>query len=272
MLRTLSLAAALTCTLSPQDSGPLREQTAEEKALVTQLAEQQITLDPVRAWAVIPADVLVRDDLLEYLLVGPGGAAHEAALMTPVNASVLNVALLALGATPGTNATWTHKDPKPSDADLRAGVSPYEVTLPTGTGFYLYLGWRAEGETYFFRVEDLMRNLATGQAMKRHEWVFLGSRMVPSMRRNSEPAEEFAADVYQNLINVAFFREGYTLLTGALPDCVDQGIWMLNSWLTPERGSRVAMVISRRKIDRLTAELDQLLPEVSPPATEPKTR
>lgn len=262
MLRTFAVAALLALVARPQDAGPRRPLTEAERKLVETLAQQDIALDPARGLCVVPADVLVRDDLLEYLLVGPAGAAHESAFMTPATPSVLNVALLALGATPGTNATWRRKDPAPSEAEVKAGASPYEVTLPTGTGFCLYVGWRQGEETYFYRVEDLVRNLSSGLAMKRHEWAYLGSRMVPNGRTGADAAEVFAADVYQNLINIAFFSEGYSLLSGAQQDCVEQGIWALNAWLLPERGTRVALVFARGRIESLDAELAARLPLV----------
>jgi len=270
MLRTLTLAALTALSIAPQDAP--REPTSEEKSLVARLAEQNVVLDPVRGFCSIPADVLVRDDLLEYLLVGPAGAAHESVFMTPVSASVLNVALLALGATPGTNASWKAKDPLPTEDQVRAGVMPYELTLPAGSGFHLYVGWRQDGETYFYRVEDLIRNLASGTAMKRHEWIYLGSRMIPNGRTGAAAGEVFAADTYQNLINLAFFSEGYTLATGALPECMDQTIWMLNPFLVPERGARVGFIFSRTKIGSVTPEVERLLPDLPASAAEPKDR
>lgn len=266
MFRTLLLSAVLAFTVRPQDSGPQRALTEQELKLVASLAEQNVTLDPLRGFCAIPVDVLVRDDLLEYLLVGPAGAAHESGFMTPVEASVLNVALLALGAAPGSNADWKPRDPQPSEAEIKAGASPYEVRLPAGTGFFLYVGWKQSGETYFYRAEDLIQNLGLGSAMRRHEWVFLGSRMVPNGRKGAEAAEVFAADVYQNLVNIAFFRDGYTLLTAAQPDCVDQGVWMLNSWLVPERGSRLQLFFSRQRLERVGDEIEKLLPLVEPAA------
>jgi hypothetical protein len=184
-----------------------------------------------------------------------------------VPGSVLNVGLLALGVEPGANATWRPKQPQPTPEEVRAGAERFDVTPPSGDSLYLYLGWRSGGETYFFRIEDLIRNLAAGRAMRRHAWVYLGSKMVPSGRKDG--GEAFAADVYQNLICVSFFPEGYTLLTGALEECLDDSIWMLNAWLLPERGTRLAMIASRQRIDAPSEAIAKLLPEVATPATEP---
>ena len=113
------LAFALGSAPAPQSPDVAR--------LVAALAEHSVHLDPERKLVTIPVDVDVRDDLLEYLLVGPAGAAHESAFVTPVQASVLNTALLALALEPGTNAVWRPKDPPPSEPDRRS------LRAPTGT-------------------------------------------------------------------------------------------------------------------------------------------
>jgi hypothetical protein len=255
--------------------GPLSPQ---EQELVTALGAHEIRLDPRAGTVAIPVDIAVRDELLEYLLVGPAGATHESVFVTPVTPSLLNVALLALGASPGTNASWRPVEPRPTDDELRGGASPYTVTLPQGSGFYLYVGWvQAEGgreQRYFYRVEDLLRNLLTGHAMARHPWVYLGSRMIPPMTgegaeaQGADQPDDFAADVYQNLVNIAFFSDGYTLVTAALEDCVEQSIWLTNAWLVPERGSRVMLVFSRTELETPPPGIAAALPTLEPGARD----
>jgi len=249
--------------LLPLVGGALQDgpRPAGERELVASLAEQGIHLDPQAGLASVAATVEVDNDLLEYLLVAPGGARHETLLSTEVTPSLLNVALLALGVEPGRNATWTPRDPPPSEAERAAGVPAVDVEPPRGDGFWLHVGWRRGEEVFFFRAEDLVRNLATGQTMRRHRWVYLGSRMLPA--QGAEP-ELFAADVYQNLINVSWFSDGATLVTGALPECLEQTIWMSNAWLLPERGSAVRLVFARERLDVPPPELVALLPDLGP--------
>lgn len=242
---------------------------AQTQQLVASFAEQGVALDPARKLCSIAVDVEVRDDLLEYLLVGPGGAVHETGFRTPVQPSVLNAALLALGLEPGKNATWKPVDPPPTEEQMRAGARPYDVEAPAGDGLYLYVGWRRGDERYFFRIEDLIRNLGEGASMRRHAWVFLGSKMISKSKKSDE--QVFAADVYQNLICISFFSEGFTLLTGALPECVAQNVWMLNAWVLPPTGSRLRMFFSRERIEHLTSDLEALLPEVAS-AVEPREK
>ena len=143
-------------------------------------------------------------------------------------------------------------------------MSPYEIRYPEGDGFLLYLAWRQEGSTYLFRVEDLMNNLATGRSMRRHRWVYIGSRFAP-LREGGE--EVFMADAELNLINVAFFHEGNTLVTAGLPECLEQTIWVANSWLVPPAGSAVQLIFARGEITDLGEEWSAALPEV--PGAEP---
>jgi len=263
-LLSLTAPALALLLLQPVPGAAARQEaplSQQEQELVRSLAEQGVLLDPRAGLAALSATVEIEDDLLEYLIVGPGGARHETAFTTEVVPSAVNVALLALGAEPGKNAVWKLKDPVPSEEERRAGKSPYDIEPPTGAGFYLYAGWRRGSDVYFFRMEDLVRDLGTGQTMRRHRWVYLGSRMV--MNRETKK-EEFAADVYQNLVNISFFSDGNTLLTGALPECLEQGIWMSNPWLLPARGESVLIVFSRELLDRAPAQWIERLPDAGP--------
>lgn len=228
--------------------------------LVESLAEQGIRMDLNEGWCAFDVDVAVREDLLEYLLVGPGGRTHESLFMTRILPSLLNTAMLTLGGEPGTNASWVPKDPPPSEEELREGVLPYLVTLPQGTEFYLYAAWEEGEDLYFYRIEDLINNLTTGRSLRRHAWVFLGSEIVPHPSREGD--EVFAADLYQDLINVAFFPEGFTLLTSAVAECVEQQSWSANAWLVPPTGSKVRMVISLERLRGLPPSLLEQLPRV----------
>ncbi len=257
-------AAAASQHAATQDVGPpSAEQLEARRKLVATLAEQGVQIDLEQGLVGVPASVLVRHDLLEYLLVGPTGAAHEALLATDVTPSVLNAALLALGVAQGNNARWTVRDPPPTPEERADGVAPYTVDPPEGDGFYLYLAWREGDEVYRFRVEDLLSNLETGRAMRRHRWVYIGSRfaqLVPG-----EP-EVFAADVEQNLVNVAWFHAGNTLVTAALPQCRRQDIWIANAWLVPPERSAVQLVFARAELERLPEAWEAELPLVASPA------
>jgi len=259
-------SAALALTLLPGSEGGADTDldagqdaaAAPTEELEAAFAAAGLRVDfDLRALA-LPVTVGVPDDLLEYLLVGPAGASHESLFLTEIEPSLLNTALLALGVEPGTNAQWHPVEPPPTDEELAAGAELYEIELPAGDGFYLYAAWREGDELYWFRVEDLLQNLESGRSMRRHRWVYLGSRMVADPRRPD--TEAFAADLFHNLVNVSFFGEGYTLVTGALAECLEQTIWVANAWLVPPRGTAVELIFARERLERLPDAWIEALP------------
>ena len=126
----------------------------------------------------------------------------------------------------------------------------------SGDGLYLYAAWFEGDELFFYRLEDLVRDLDRRRTLRRHRWVYLGSRMIT--RRSGE--ESFAAALEGNLVNISFFAQGNTLLTGGLPECLAQTSWLPNAWLLPERGASVTMIFSRERLDTLPAVLRDDLP------------
>ena len=154
--------------------------------------------------------------------------------------------------------------PAPSDALPRR--PRYRIELPSGDGLYLYAGWRAEGEVYFFRVEDLLANVRQERAMRRHRFVFLGSRWIEP-KPGAQPA--FAADLEHNLINLVFFSAGHTLLTCAVREAEDEEAWFANPWLLPESDQPVLFLLSRRPLQSPPAALSPHFPESLFPAEEP---
>lgn len=251
------------CTLTPAtraQGGP-----PPPGDLQAALEKEGLRLDRERGLLALPVTVQIKHDLLEYLLVSPNGAAHESLFLTRARPSLLNAALLLLGVEPGRNA-WLETRPLPEGAGGEPVRPERKVHPPEGDGFYLYAAWREAGETYFFRVEDLVRNFATGRSLRRHRWVYLGSRFVAL---KPEASETFMADVSGNLVNLSFFFQGDTLLTAALEECYEQTIWAANEWLLPESGAPLALVFARAPLEALPAGWGALVPEVPfPSATE----
>jgi hypothetical protein len=264
MRSLLVLALALVGSGSRQQDrpGPVGPEDPARAALAAALAESGVLLDFAAGAAAIDVGVLVKEDLLEYLLVGSGGAGHESLFQTAVQPSLLNAGMLALGVTPGVNAIWERVDPPPSLEERRAGRKPFSIRKPTGDGFYLYAAWREGDDVFLYRVEDLVANLKTGRAMQRHRWVYLGSAFLPSKDPSEPPL--FAADAEGNVINLAYFQSGHTLLTAALDDCEDQSIWIANPWLLPARGATVRLVFAREPLAALPAAWAESLPVVVP--------
>jgi len=267
MKHHMPLAASLVQVALPagtvsQDTPP----NADLAPLIDALALGGVDLDPVAGFASIEAQVSTRDDLLEFFLTGPQGAGYESLFSTDADVTMLNAALLALGAEPGLNARWIPRagaDPVEGDqpagpGELGARPAGYDVLPPEGSSFFIYVGWRSLDEVYFFRAEDLVADLRGGKSLVRHRWVYLGSRML-----DTNDGEVFVAAVEQNLINLAWFPEGNALLTAAAPECERQDIWVGNPWLVPEPGTDVRIFFSRDRLTSVAPMLAARLPIAS---------
>ena len=258
LLLPLAPLPSATPTPPAQDPAPGVEDPearAARERLQAAFSAADIGFDPERGVVSIPVVVEVTNDLLEYVLCAPHGAVHETLFVTGVEIELLNTALIALGLRQGENASWTAKEPAPTREELEAGASAYDIVLPEGDTLYLYAGWREGDEEYLYRVEDLVRDRFRGRTLRRHPLVYLGSKLVE--RREGE-APVFAAAMDGNLINLSFFAAGHTLLTTALPECIDQTAWLANAWLLPERGSEVRLFFSREKLTRVPPEASPL--------------
>ncbi len=266
MIRALALVPLFVLPLLRQDE-PSQDPAGDpdpRELLTATFAQEGLRLDLERGVVSLPARVLVKNDLLEYLLVGPRGATHESLFLTDVTPSVLNAALLTVGVTPGQNARWVEKE---GEVDER-GRPQYEVLPPEGDGFLIYVAWREGEESYLYRVDDLISNLATRRSLRRHRWVYLGSRF---HKGKPDAPEVFVADQSQNLVNLSFFYTGDTLVTAALPECEEQTIWVGNTWILPERDQEVSLLFTRDVLASLPPDWDEELPVVqTPPADDPE--
>lgn len=252
----LSLLALTSWALLPsQDQGP---SPAADSALIKLLNAGDIQIDRAAGALSVPVETLVTTELLEYLLVGPEGAAHESLFVTSVKPSLLNAGLLALGVQPGQNARNEAVVPYPTEEEIRAGAEHHRMVPPSGDGVFLYLAWQEADETYFMRVEDALCDLSSQRTMRRHRWVYLGS-MFQKLR--ADGPEVFMADEQQNLINLSFFVEGTTLATAALPECERQTIWMANNWALPPRGQPLRLIMAHKRLESLPVAFRKGLPE-----------
>lgn len=255
MAKFLPLLPLFAATLVAVPAGAQETpEAARARIELTQtLAKEGVLVDLERGVVAISASVLVKNELLEYLLVAPNGQMHESLFLTQVRPSLVNAALLLTGVEPGQNA---HFEPDGSGPDGRPRRRVYP---PSGDGCFLYAAWREGEETFLYRVEDLVRNLDSGRALRRQRWVFLGSRFAPPMPGKPEA---FLADIEGNLVNLSFFFQGNTLLTAAAEECESQSIWAANEWLLPPSGEPVRIFFARRPLERLEPAWVAELPEV----------
>lgn len=243
MSRTLSPALALLACLpavAQQDDKP----ASPEQDLHAAFHKAGLTVDLKAKTVAFKAKVARPADLLEYVLITRHGKAHEAMLVTEVQPSVLNAALLALGLEPGTNFTYKEKDPPPTEEEVRAGVDWLIVTPPKGPLVWFTIAWNdAEGGRHEHPIEDLLMDLETGEGVEGAEWVYIGGRMASPYR--GEPPV-FVADLEGNLASCCYLEPGNHLVTLRHERARRDDNW----WLTdacPEPGTDVAVTIHMTK-------------------------
>lgn len=261
-----------------EDSAPVEEDAAES-ALEVAFNAAGVLIDRKQGAVAFPVTAEVRLDRLEYVLVNPKGAIHETLLVTPVDAPILGAAFLSIGAEAGENVKYVPKDPQPTPDEARAGAKTHDVIVPSGKPVYLYVAWK-EGagvrdvktgkfpaETlHFHRLEDLIVDLERDRTLRRHGWVWLGSRVLPPAKAG-EP-ERFAAEVTGNLACVSFFPQGDTLLTPALPECNSQTSWIANRWLLPAPGAPMLFMGSSERLAAVPDAFAEAVPFVEESVAE----
>jgi len=260
-----------------------QDSTEEQAQLVSAFRAMGIQLSTEVKALGFSARVEILNELLEYLLSTTQGATHETLFLTDVSPDGLTAAMLALGVPQGSNVKYVAKDPPPTREEVRSGVRTHDVVPPSGGETYLYAAWReAAGardpqtgefpsETlHFHRMEDLLLDLVRGRSMRRHAWSWIGSRMIQDP--GSGGGQVLAATAMGNLINVAFFSQGDTLVTAALPECVVQTGWRPNVWLLPDTGSEVLFIMSTVELDGLPGDLRASVPFVPEPVGETSPR
>jgi hypothetical protein len=253
-----AVAPLLAAWIRASDPAPVQDDPMDTLRGV--LGAEGIELDREAGAVSLPVQMLVTRELLEYVLVGPSGSAHESLLVTEAKPSLINAAILAAGVEPGQNAFWQPVEPFPTDEEIQNGAAHHELVLPSGDGVLPYLAWREGDEVYLVRVEDAICDLAVGRSMRRHRWVYIGSRFA-TLRKGGP--EVYLADEEQNLINLTFFTEGNTLVTASLPECQTQTIWRANDWILPPRGESVRLILAHKPLDRVPESFLASLPEPS---------
>lgn len=249
----LLLWMASQSLIQAQPSGDVEQEPQEQaNPLLQELAQNGVHLDLKRKLIEVEGHVCQDREPLEYLLIAENGKDHEALIRSnSVSAQHLNTAMLLLGVQAGKNVVYKEVDPPPTREEFEAGASLYEIEPPSGDGFYLYVSWQGvnaegEAETFLYRAEDLVVNVAGDRTYQRGKWVYLGSRFI---RPHKDAAEFFAAEGEGNLISICYFSPANQLLTGADREADNQYIWYPNMFLLPEIGHKVKFLISLEKLE-----------------------
>jgi hypothetical protein len=243
-----------------------QDATQSQDELRGAFAKAGLTVDLENKTVALKAKMNRPADLLEYLLITRQGKGHEALLLAEVQPSVLNAALLALGLTPGTNVSFKEKDPLPSEEEVRNGVDWLIVTPPKGPQVWFTVAWKdAADKSRECALEDLVMDLATGEAMEDAQWIYIGGRMAEPYRGE---APVYIADLEGNVVSCCYLDPANHLVTLHHARARSDQNW----WLTeacPEPGTELTLTIHTKK-PKLTVAREERLAQEKAAGKKPK--
>jgi hypothetical protein len=158
---------------------------------------------------------------LEFFCVIDGGNEHESVLRTPAKPSDIHFALLMLGLTPGSPATFL-----PSE---RVWVPPHGPPLHISCRYLL------DGKSQLVPAYRMMRSATTHKEMPPTMWVFDGSRVMPDGL--------YAADMTGYVVSICNFDLTMIDVPSLVSNSNDTLEWEFNPDLVPPKGTAVEMII-----------------------------
>jgi len=239
----LSFAAFLPGQQEPKPGTPQQPDPAKVMAEVLQQFQKEgIELDAKAQTVSIKAVMNQPQDAIEYLLIHRRGKRHEAMFVTKTLPSLLNAAMLMLGFTPGSNADYVERVPRPTLDEIERGVDPVIVTPPKGTPVWITVKWKTpEGQAVEYCIEDLLIDLSTQRPVRGASWVYLGGRLAKIYK---DDPEVYVADFEGNLFSVCYMSPDNHLVTMVHENARDDQNWWLGNKL-PEPDTEVQFVIWR---------------------------
>ena len=158
---------------------------------------------------------------LEFFCVTNGGNEHESVLRTPAKPSDIHFALLMLGLTPGSPATFSPA--------TKMWIPPH------GPPLHLTCKYMLNGRAMEVPAYRLMRGLDSKKEMPPAVWVFDGSRVMPD--------GVYAADVTGYVVSICNFDLTMIDVPALVSNANETLEWETNTDLVPPKGTAVTMVI-----------------------------
>ena len=242
-MRTLLSCLSLAALLVAQDPEPPQPKAEKpevgEQDPIAQMqeifAKSGIVLDREAKTVSIPCVFGEPTDPVEFLLIHPRGKAHESVLMSEVQGSVLNAALIALGYQKGENVRIVQKDPMPTEEEVAAGAAWFDLFPPKGQQVWITLKWQYvddDGEKVDVEipVEDLILDLATGRPIEDSSFIYIGGQMAP-IYRGDPPV--FVADYEGNYVSSVYKPQPNHLITVKHEAANDDQRWWVTERMQP---------------------------------------
>jgi len=183
-----------------------------------------VRLDKSRKTVQFPAQLNMKEGVIEYLLVNARGKTYESLLRTDTEPYDIHLAMLLIGA----------KGAPQTPALLNAPTEPFHVNRPTaatnsspalaiqGDSVTIELAWQMADGRKQLPAEDCIMNLATKTNASRGPWTYNGSRVVNGI---------FLAQREASI--VAMIDDIDALVNNPRPGSDNDQIWQINSNIVP---------------------------------------
>jgi hypothetical protein len=182
-----------------------------------------------------PAQVNLREGLMEYVMVNTRGKSYESLLRTDVEPYAIHLAMLLIGA----------KGAPQTPALLQAPSQPFHINRPpganplpviTGDTFTIGLRWKTSAGAGEARAEDCFMNLSAKTNASRGPWIYNGSRVVNT---------HFIAQTEGSI--VALVDDIDALANNPRPGHDDDQIWQIDPKVVPPTNTEVEVTFTLEK-------------------------
>jgi hypothetical protein len=183
-----------------------------------------VRLDKSRKTVQFPAQLNMKDGVIEYLLVNARGKSYESLLRTDTEPYDIHLALLLIGAKGAPQTAALLNAPSVPFHVNRPGAAANSSPAPAieGDPLAIELAWQMADGRKQLRAEDCIMNLATKTNASRGPWTYNGSRVVNGI---------FLAQREASI--VALIDDIDALVNNPRPGSDNDQIWQINSNVLP---------------------------------------
>ena len=215
------LLAALTQSAEPaapsSTKGLQKSQNLIQSAGPGKFQIGKVSFDSRKRKVSFPAQVNLRDALIEYAIVGKTGKRHESLLMTEADPIHIHLAMLLLG---------TKTPPRKSK----------DNPLPPGQAIDIFISWQQNGKEQTRRLEDWIivgeNKLPAGKG----KWIYNGARIENG---------QFIASADQSI--VALILDIHALVNNPRTGNENDEIWFPNETQIPALNTKVQVTFQLEK-------------------------
>ncbi len=171
--------------------------------------------------------ICLDEGMLELIATNEGGKEHESIIALKAKAKHIHLALLMLGAKPGTPPHWKYIEAQ----DRWLGIPP------KGDLVRLSLVYRdGEGKERETPISEFIQN-REGEQLTTSDFIFAGSRIAQS----DDGKKNYMADVDGNIVSVSSFGDETLCLPEPASNANDQLIWEIDAEKLPRTGSAATL-------------------------------